>query len=66
MMKLFLTNPTMLQSLTPFNRLLSSAIATCIDGFFVIIPFNPLGGSKTPDPYLFTLMVRKFVYRLNL
>lgn len=38
----------MLQPLSHFNRLLSSAIATCTDGFFIIIPFKTLDGSKTP------------------
>jgi len=38
----------MLQSVRYFNRLLYSAIATCTDGFFVIIPFKILGGSKNP------------------
>ena len=38
----------MLQPLSHFNRLLSSAITTCTDGFFVIIPFKILDGSKNP------------------
>jgi hypothetical protein len=46
MKKLLLTNRTMLQSISYFNRLLSSAIAPCIDGFFIIIPFKLLAGSK--------------------